>query len=123
VPAARSGCDYLDSCAVMTVVRAEGEFDALREWLVTRADKAVVTSELGRVEVLRAARRLAPGPRLRLRLRTVRRLSLPDRMAGPRQRSGSEGPAVSLRSRAGRSSGAKVRRQWQAAPTPDALTA
>jgi hypothetical protein len=123
VPAARSGCDYLDSCAVMTVVRAEGEFDALREWLVTRADKAVVTSELGRVEVLRAARRLAPGPRPRLRLRTVRRLSLPDRMAGPRQRSGSEGPAVSLRSRAGRSSGAKVRRQWQAAPTPDALTA
>ncbi len=56
-------------------------------------------------------------------LRTIWRLSLPDRMAGARQRSESEGPGVSLRSRARRSSGAKVRRQWQAAPTPDALVA
>jgi len=52
---------YLDSSAVMKVVRAEEESDALREWLVTRADEAVVTSELGRVEVLRAAGRLGAG--------------------------------------------------------------
>jgi len=56
-------------------------------------------------------------------LRTIWRLSLPDRMAGAPQRSESEGPGISLRSRARRSSGAKVRRQWQAAPTPDALVA
>ncbi|MGH8918451.1 MAG: PIN domain-containing protein [Actinomycetes bacterium] len=49
---------YLDSSALMKLVRAEAETPALREWLSVRPDQPVVTSELGRVEVLRAARRV-----------------------------------------------------------------
>jgi predicted nucleic acid-binding protein len=49
---------YLDSSALMKLVRAEGETEALREWLTLRPDQPIVTSELGRVEVLRAARRV-----------------------------------------------------------------
>ena len=49
---------YLDSSALMKLVRQEKETAALREWLNARPEQAVVTSELGRVEVLRAARRL-----------------------------------------------------------------
>jgi predicted nucleic acid-binding protein len=48
---------YLDSSALMKLVRGEDETAALREWLAARPDEPVVTSELGRVEVLRAARR------------------------------------------------------------------
>ena len=47
---------YLDSSALMKLVRREDETDALREWLDVHPGP-VVTSELGRVEVLRAARR------------------------------------------------------------------
>jgi predicted nucleic acid-binding protein len=48
---------YLDSSALMKLVRREAETDALREWLSLRSEQPVVSSELGRVEVLRAARR------------------------------------------------------------------
>jgi predicted nucleic acid-binding protein len=48
---------YLDSSALMKLVRHEAETDALRDWLDLRREQPVVTSELGRVEVLRAARR------------------------------------------------------------------
>lgn len=52
---------YLDSSAVMKLVRQEVETAALIDWLGMRPEHAVVTSELGRVEVLRAARRVG-GP-------------------------------------------------------------
>ena len=47
---------YLDSSALMKLVRQEDETAALREWLSVRPEQPLVTSELGRVEVLRAAR-------------------------------------------------------------------
>lgn len=49
---------YLDSSALMKLVRQEDETAALREWLSVRPDQPVVSSELGRVEILRAARRV-----------------------------------------------------------------
>lgn len=49
---------YLDSSAILKLVRAEAETEALREWLTVRHDEPLITSELGRVEVLRAARRV-----------------------------------------------------------------
>lgn len=49
---------YLDSSALMKLVRQEVETAALRDWLTGRPEQPVVTSELGRVEVLRAARRV-----------------------------------------------------------------
>jgi predicted nucleic acid-binding protein len=49
---------YLDSSALMKLVRQEDETSALAEWLSVRPEQTVVTSELGRVEVLRAARRV-----------------------------------------------------------------
>lgn len=52
---------YLDSSALMKLVRREDETAALREWLDLHPEHPVVTSELGRVEVLRAARRIG-GP-------------------------------------------------------------
>ena len=48
---------YLDSSALMKLVRQEAETDALRDWLASHSELPVITSELGRVEVLRAARR------------------------------------------------------------------
>jgi predicted nucleic acid-binding protein len=48
---------YLDSSALMKLVRREAETDALLEWLNLRSEQPLVSSELGRVEVLRAARR------------------------------------------------------------------
>jgi uncharacterized protein len=50
---------YLDPSALMKLVREEAETEALREWLDSRRDVPAVTSELGRVEVLRAARRVS----------------------------------------------------------------
>ena len=41
----------------MKLVREEAETEALRDWLASKPEVPVVTSELGRVEVLRAARR------------------------------------------------------------------
>lgn len=49
---------YLDSSALMKLVRAEEETAPLQAWLRTQAEVPVATSELGRVEVLRAARRV-----------------------------------------------------------------
>jgi predicted nucleic acid-binding protein len=49
---------YLDSSALMKLVRAEEETAPLQEWLRTQTEVPVATSELGRVEVLRAARRV-----------------------------------------------------------------
>lgn len=49
---------YLDSSALMKLVRLEDETAALRDWLGERPDQPAVSSELGRVEVLRAARRV-----------------------------------------------------------------
>lgn len=49
---------YLDSSALMKLVRRENETAPLREWLDMRPAETAVTSELGRLEVLRAARRV-----------------------------------------------------------------
>ena len=49
---------YLDSSALMKLVRMENETVALRDWLGERPEQPVVSSELGRVEVLRVARRV-----------------------------------------------------------------
>ncbi|HET9118511.1 MAG TPA: type II toxin-antitoxin system VapC family toxin [Pseudonocardiaceae bacterium] len=49
---------YLDSSALMKLIRMEDETAALRDWLGERPGQPVVSSELGRVEVLRAARRV-----------------------------------------------------------------
>lgn len=49
---------YLDSSALMKLVREEEETAALAEWLDLRPGQPVVTSELGRVEVLRASSRV-----------------------------------------------------------------
>lgn len=49
---------YLDSSALLKLIRKEAETDALRDCLAPRADQPVVTSEVGRVEVIRAARRV-----------------------------------------------------------------
>lgn len=51
---------YLDSSALMKLVREETETEALQAWLASQPEIPVVTSELGRVEVLRAARRAGP---------------------------------------------------------------
>lgn len=48
---------YLDSSALMKLVREESETAALRDWISVRPEP-VISSELGRVEVLRAARRV-----------------------------------------------------------------
>lgn len=48
---------YLDSSALMKLIRHEHEIAALGEWLDLRPEQPVVTSELGRVEVLRASSR------------------------------------------------------------------
>lgn len=49
---------YLDTSALMKLVREEAESAALGEWLHARTDVPAVTSELGRIEVLRSARRV-----------------------------------------------------------------
>jgi uncharacterized protein len=49
---------YLDASALIKLVRREAETDALRDWLSLHSEQPVVSSELGRVEVLRAARRV-----------------------------------------------------------------
>lgn len=48
---------YLDSSALLKLAREEVESAALGEWLSSQPEVPVITSELGRVEVLRAARR------------------------------------------------------------------
>jgi predicted nucleic acid-binding protein len=48
---------YLDSCALVKLIREEDESAALQAWLDERADEVMVTSELARAEVLRVIRR------------------------------------------------------------------
>lgn len=50
---------YLDSSALLKLLFLEQESDALQQWLALQ-DDALVTSDLARVEVLRACRRLDP---------------------------------------------------------------
>jgi predicted nucleic acid-binding protein len=49
---------YLDSSALLKLLFQEEESDYLQEWLTARPGVPTVTSELGKVEVLRACRRL-----------------------------------------------------------------
>lgn len=51
---------YLDSSALMKLVRAEAETEDLIDWLDAEQAEHAVTSELGRIEVFRAARRAGP---------------------------------------------------------------
>jgi uncharacterized protein len=60
---------YLDSSATLKLVRAEAETEALQDWLTRHHDQPLVTSEVGRVEVLRAARRV--GPRVQAEARVL----------------------------------------------------
>jgi predicted nucleic acid-binding protein len=48
---------YLDSCALVKLVREEEWSNALQDWLDERADELTLTSALARAEVLRAIRR------------------------------------------------------------------
>jgi uncharacterized protein len=51
---------YLDSAAVVKLVHAEAESQALRDWLTERADAGWVSSVLVEVESFRALARHAP---------------------------------------------------------------
>ena len=51
---------YLDSSALLKLIVDEPESEALAAWLADRPEVPMVSSELARVEVLRACRRLAP---------------------------------------------------------------
>lgn len=48
---------YLDSCALVKLVRTEDGSGVLQEWLDERRDELAVTSALSRAEVLRTIRR------------------------------------------------------------------
>lgn len=50
---------YIDTSALVKLVVEEAESDALRAWLAA-ADRAPISSDLARTEVVRAARRAAP---------------------------------------------------------------
>ena len=52
---------YLDSSALLKLVFAEDESDALASWLATQPAAGIVSSELARVEVLRSCRRVDVG--------------------------------------------------------------
>ena len=51
---------YLDSSALLKLLFEEHESPALEEWLTPRAATAKVSSEVAKVEVLRACRRMDP---------------------------------------------------------------
>lgn len=59
---------YLDSAAVVKLVHAESESQALREWLDERAETGWVSSVLAEVESFRALARYAPQAAVRLHL-------------------------------------------------------
>ncbi|MGH3320881.1 MAG: type II toxin-antitoxin system VapC family toxin [Streptosporangiaceae bacterium] len=50
---------YLDSSALLKLVREEHESAALEHWLSAREEMPTVSSELAKIEVLRACRRLS----------------------------------------------------------------
>jgi len=51
---------YLDSSALLKLLHDEAESDELAAWLAARAGTPVVSSELAKVEVTRACRRINP---------------------------------------------------------------
>lgn len=51
---------YLDSSALLKLLFQERESDELQSWLSTLESAPKVSSELAKVEVLRASRRMAP---------------------------------------------------------------
>lgn len=51
---------YLDSSALLKLLFQEPESDSLEQWLTQRATTPLLSSELARVEVLRASRRIDP---------------------------------------------------------------
>lgn len=51
---------YLDSSALLKLLHEEDESAALDDWLSARVGTPVVSSELARVEVIRACRRVNP---------------------------------------------------------------
>jgi predicted nucleic acid-binding protein len=51
---------YLDSSALLKLLHEEAESAALAEWLAERTGTPVVSSELAKVEVVRACRRINP---------------------------------------------------------------
>ncbi|MHB8191610.1 MAG: type II toxin-antitoxin system VapC family toxin [Ferrimicrobium sp.] len=53
---------YLDTSALLKLVRREAETDALSVWLLERVDSPKITSALTRVELLQATRRLESSP-------------------------------------------------------------
>lgn len=57
---------YLDSAAIVKLVHAEAESDALRAWLDERADTGWVSSVLAEIESFRALARYAPEAAARL---------------------------------------------------------
>lgn len=57
---------YLDTSALVKLVVAEPQTDALRTWLAA-VPREPVSSDLARTELLRAVRRVAPGRLLRAR--------------------------------------------------------
>ncbi len=61
-----AGAIYLDSAAVVKLVHAENETQALREWLDERIDSPWTSSALSEVEAFRALARYAPQSASRL---------------------------------------------------------
>lgn len=51
---------YIDTSALVKLVVAEAETEALRSWIITEGP-GLVSSDLTRAELLRAVRRAAPG--------------------------------------------------------------
>lgn len=51
---------YLDSSALLKLLHDEAESDELTDWLAARAGTPIVSSELAKVEVIRACRRINP---------------------------------------------------------------
>jgi hypothetical protein len=51
---------YLDTAALVKLIRREPESDDLADWLATRAETLLVTSALAEVELPRALRRVEP---------------------------------------------------------------
>jgi predicted nucleic acid-binding protein len=51
---------YLDSSALLKLLHEETESEALADWLAAHAETPIVSSELAKVEVIRACRRINP---------------------------------------------------------------
>jgi predicted nucleic acid-binding protein len=52
---------YLDTAAIVKLIRRENETEALHAWLTAQQDKTLVASTLVEIEVPRALRRTDPG--------------------------------------------------------------